>query len=355
MKRTITAGIALLLLILMVTASASTAGSSSDPLITLLFLNGEFTDALKLDISRTYEIAAGDSISRLDALYTDFAGFSFAQKFISISLAQDDMVMLSTGSSFILLSGSAKLSVSSGAVINVSSGRETASGSQLSRNQRYFCTENTTAIISADSELIGQVDGLYLVRLAKPNRPHPIFKDVMELDWFYSAVDYVYNNGLFGGTSPGIFSPALFMTRGMFVTVLYRLDGEPITGQSDQFSDVLEPAQYYYQAVVWANASNIVRGYPDGTFRPNDPVTREQIAAIMYRYAEYADREMSTPGSISDAFPDTGDVSEYALAAMAWAVSRNVINGSNGKLLPQDTATRAQVAQIVSNYVENIR
>ena len=353
MKRTITAGIVLLLLILMVTASASTAGSSSDPLITLFYLNGQFADDLASDISRTFETATEDSTNRLDTLYTDFGGYTFAPMFMNISLAVDDSVALTMGSSFILISGSATLSVSRGAVINISTGMEISSGSQLSRNQRYFCSENTTAFVSADTALTGQVDGLYLVKVAKPNRPHPAFNDVMELDWFYSAVDYVYNSGLFGGTSPGVFSPALYMTRGMFVTVLYRLDGEPATAPDDQFSDVQEPAQYYYQAVAWASASNIVRGYPDGTFRPNDPVTREQIAAIMFRYAEYADSDMSAPGSLSDLFTDSDDVSDYALAAMVWAVSRNVINGSNGKLLPQDTATRAQVAQIVSNYVEN--
>jgi len=115
------------------------------------------------------------------------------------------------------------------------------------------------------------------------------------------------------------------------------------------------PLMYYYGAVAWANLNGIVRGYADGSFGPDRSITREEMAAIMHRYATYKNRDMSASGAIFDAFPDKGNVSEFAVPAMQWAVSREVIRGSTGgMLLPKNTATRAEVAQIIFNYCDKV-
>ena len=355
LKRIVAAALVMLLLLLMVTASASTAGTLTDPLVTLSHLDGVFAAALKSDISKQLGSSTDKSVSKLDELYGKYADYSFASRFTRISLSAGDTVMLQLGSSYIPISGSATLSSVSGTLINISTGAEVAAGTRLTQSNRYFCAEDTIAIIKADNSAVGQVDGYYFIETALPNRQHPVFKDVRERDWYYAAVDFVYQKGLFQGATETTFSPASSMTRGMFVTVLYRLEGQPNTAGGGQFTDVQDTKLYYYNAVSWANTNRVVLGYNDGTFRPNDSVTREQMAVIIYRYAEYKRRDMSASGAIYDTFSDRGDVSAYATDAMRWVVSKGVINGSNGKLLPKNTATRAEVAQIISNYVNIIR
>ena len=353
MKKMVAAVLILLTLQCMVTASAST-GSAENPLISLSYLDGVFAVSLRAEINQTLGGAADRAIGRLDEIYRNYIGYSFAARYTRISLTADGTVALSSGASFILLSGTASLTVTSGEVVNVSNGNVVASGSRLMRNHRYFCTENTTAIVTATAASVGQVDGYYLLDGAGITVPTYVFVDVSQNDWFFTAVDFVYQNGLFTGTSANTFSPGTSMTRGMFVTVLHRLDELPEAGPGGGFTDVSNPSAYYYNAVTWANANNIVAGYTDGTFRPDRAVTREEMAAIMHRYAEYKRRDMSTPGNVFDTFPDRSDVSSYAVAPMRWAVSWEIIRGSGGMLLPRNTATRAEVAQIIFNYCEKI-
>jgi hypothetical protein len=352
LKRTIAAVLVTIMLSCMVTVSASTAGTTADPLITLSYLDGTFAASMRRDITDTLGSAADRAMSRLDELYKKHIGYSFAPRFTRVALAAEDTLTLSAGASFVLLSGSATLTITNGTVINVSTGTEVASGAQLVQNQRYFCVEDTTALIAATSTVTGQVDGYYL--LDSTAAQQLVFIDVVEGQWFFAAVDFVYTNGLFAGTTANTFSPGSAMTRGMFVTVLYRLDGLPPTGSGGTFTDVTDPNRFYYDAVMWASANEIVTGYADGTFRPNAAITREQMAAIMHRYATFKGRDMSTPGTVYDTFPDRDNVAGYAANAMRWAVSWGVINGSDGRLLPRNTATRAQVAQIIYNYCERI-
>ena len=342
------------LLLLMVTAAASTAGTATDPLISLSYLEGTFSASLKTDISRTLGDAADSAMRRLDGLLGDYGGYSFAPRFTRISVAAGDTLTLSMGGSIILLSGAATLTTTSGTVINISTGREVATGSQLTQHHRYFCTENTTATITASSAFTGHVDGYYITAAVTASQAHPAFRDILEGTWYYSAIDFVYSNNLFAGTSSNTFSPNTSMTRGMFVTVLYRLEGRPDIGPGGRFTDVQNTSLYYYDAVTWASENNIVAGVTSSTFGPNAQITREQIAVIMHRYARYKQRDISASGSSYDSFPDRSDVSGYAADAMRWAVSQGIISGSSGRLLPRNTATRAQVAQIIRNYVERV-
>ena len=178
------------------------------------------------------------------------------------------------------------------------------------------------------------------------------FTDVRETDWFYDDVVFAYENGLFSGTTATTFSPYASMTRAMLVTVLYRLEGEPaVTGRSG-FSDVTI-GSYYEAAVTWAADNGIVNGTSATTFSPSENVTREQMAAILCRYAQYKQYGTSASASLS-AFSDAAAVSTYAKAPLSWAVAEKLVNGTDGKLLPRASATRAQVAAILHRFVENI-
>ena len=186
---------------------------------------------------------------------------------------------------------------------------------------------------------------------SKPEVKLP-FTDVSTSDWFYDDVAFVYENGLFSGTDSRSFSPNASMTRAMLVTVLYRLEGEPtVTGRSS-FTDVLSGA-YYEKAVIWAAANGIVTGTDSTSFSPDAKVTREQLAAILYRYAQY--RKLDTDASAKlNSFTDADSVSAYASEALGWAVSEGLINGASGKLMPKGDATRAQVAAILHRFVKNV-
>lgn len=186
---------------------------------------------------------------------------------------------------------------------------------------------------------------------SKPEVKLP-FTDVSTSDWFYDDVAFVYKNGLFSGTDSRSFSPNASMTRAMLVTVLYRLEGEPtVTGRSS-FTDVRSGA-YYEKAVIWAAANGIVTGTDSTSFSPGAKVTREQLAAILYRYAQY--RKLDTDASAKlNSFTDADSVSAYASEALGWAVSESLINGASGKLMPKGDATRAQVAAILHRFVKNV-
>ena len=178
------------------------------------------------------------------------------------------------------------------------------------------------------------------------------FTDVREADWFYDDVVYAYENGLFSGTSDTTFSPNASMTRAMLVTVLYRLEGQPTVSGRSGFSDV-KLNSYYEDAVTWAADNGIVNGTGATTFSPNANVTREQMAAILYRYAQY--KQYGTTASAGlNGFSDAAKVSAYAKTPLSWAVAEKLVNGSEGKLLPTGNATRAQVAAILHRFVENV-
>ena len=178
------------------------------------------------------------------------------------------------------------------------------------------------------------------------------FTDVRESDWFYDDVVFAYENGLFSGTSDTTFSPNTSMTRAMLVTVLYRLEGQPAVNGRSGFSDV-QYNGYYEDAVTWAADNGIVNGTSTTTFSPNANVTREQMAAILYRYAQHKKYNTAASSGLNG-FTDHASVSGYAAASLEWAVAEKLVNGSAGKLMPTGNATRAQVAAILHRFVENV-
>ena len=188
----------------------------------------------------------------------------------------------------------------------------------------------------------------------KAETPAPValpFTDVKSGNWFYDAVKYAYAQGLMTGTSATTFAPNGTMNRAMIVTVLYRLEKSPAVTGASKFTDV--PAgQWYSDAVAWAAANNIVNGYDETTFGPMNAVTREQMAAILFRYEQYKGLENVTLEENLNRFPDQNKISAYAIPALQWAVGQKIINGNaDGTLDPTGTATRAQVAQIFTNLL----
>ncbi|WP_294522817.1 endo-alpha-N-acetylgalactosaminidase family protein [uncultured Pseudoflavonifractor sp.] len=176
------------------------------------------------------------------------------------------------------------------------------------------------------------------------------FTDVDMDAWYGKAVAYVTDNGIMNGTSATTFAPGMNLTRSMMAQILYNMEKQPTVTGSNPFNDV--PAgQWYTDAVVWAAANDIVNGY-NGSFQPDDSITREQMAAILYRYAQYKGEDTSAAGSL-ESFSDGSATSGWAKEAMAWAVGAGVIGGKgNGVLDPTGTATRAEVAQIMMNFLE---
>lgn len=193
------------------------------------------------------------------------------------------------------------------------------------------------------------------VEISEDPTPEPTalpFTDVPASAWYYDAVRFVYERGMMAGTGNNQFSPNVTTTRAMIVTILYRLENQPAAGSAN-FTDV--PAgQWYTSPIAWAAANGIVGGYGDGRFGPNDTITREQMAAILYRYAQFKGYDVSNTGDLSR-YADASQVSDWARTAIGWANAQGLITGNTATTLnPTGSATRAEVATILMRFVENV-
>ena len=209
--------------------------------------------------------------------------------------------------------------------------------------------------------LTNKVSGVYLTKDMtvyagwrvgeNPNTGANPFTDVSEKDWFYGDVMFVCENGLMLGTSKTLFSPYGMATRGMIATILWRMEGSPAPKGKNGFTDV-EAGKWYADAVTWTAENGIFAGYGKDKFGPDDPITREQLAAIFYRYADYKGYDLTAKGNL-DTFKDADKITDYAKTAMQWAVSSGLVKGKSGNLLdPQGTATRAEIAAMLHRFIE---
>ena len=174
------------------------------------------------------------------------------------------------------------------------------------------------------------------------------FQDVPQDAWYAGPVERVCAAGLMKGTGPGLFSPGGTVTRGQIAAILHRLAGEPAV-RGSSFSDVADGA-YYSEAVAWAARQGVAEGFPDGTFRPDLPVSRQQLAAILWRYAKLEQADSGNRAALQG-FPDAGDVSSYAREAMGWALAEGILRGTgDGKLQPQGRAARGQTAVLLERF-----
>ena len=180
------------------------------------------------------------------------------------------------------------------------------------------------------------------------------FTDVSEKDWFYNDAMFVYKNGLMLGTSKTLFSPHGTVTRGMMATILWRMEGSLAPKGENSFTDV-EAGRWYADAITWTTENGIFAGYSKDKFGPDDPITREQLTAIFYRYADYKGYKLTVTGNL-DKFEDADKITDYAKTVMQWAVGNGLIKGKSETLLdPQGTATRAEIAAMLHRFVEKAK
>ena len=179
------------------------------------------------------------------------------------------------------------------------------------------------------------------------------FSDVSESDWFYKGVSYVVENGMMNGVGENQFAPNAPLTREMLAVVLYNMEKQPESTSVNPFADV-KADMWYTEAIVWANANGIVAGYDDSTFGLGDSITREQLASILYRYAQMKGYDVTEKADLTG-YADSAAISGYAVEAMQWANANGIVNGMTATTLaPQGTATRAQVATMLMNFCENV-
>ena len=213
----------------------------------------------------------------------------------------------------------------------------------------------------SERSLTNKVSGVYLTKDMtvyalwrvdeNPGTGANPFTDVSEKDWFYGDVMFVYENGLMLGTSKTLFSPHGTATRGMMATILWRMEGSPAPKGKNSFTDV-ETGKWYADAITWTAENGIFAGYGKDKFGPDDPITREQLAAIFYRYADYKGYDLTVKGNL-DKFKDADKITDYAKTAMQWAVGSGLVKGKSGNLLdPQGTATRAEIAAMLHRFIE---
>jgi uncharacterized repeat protein (TIGR02543 family) len=229
------------------------------------------------------------------------------------------------------------------------------------QDKTFTITPNEGYVISdvlVDGESVGPVDSYVFNYVTSGHTIEAIFVpqdspfvDVGESDWFFDAVLYSYHRGLLRGTSEDTFDPHGFCTRAMIPTFLYRLEGSPEAPTGGGITDV-EPGMWYTDGILWSAQNEIVLGMGDGTFAPKAPVTREQLAAMLFRYAQYKGWDVSAVGDLS-VFSDADQVSAWALESLQWAVGSGLLQGKgNGVLDPRGTATRAELATLVMNFLK---
>ena len=207
----------------------------------------------------------------------------------------------------------------------------------------------SSALKSSDKQ---QTDNTVVASAASNNDVTKIFTDVKEGKWYVSAIQFVYDRQIMSGKSANIFATESLLTRGEFATALYNMAGRPKTDYNQIFNDV-PPGQWYTDPVLWTYYWGISSGYGNGNYGVSDSITREQLATMLYKYeTNFKKRTCSAPTDALKNFSDVSKVSSWALDPMRWAVSQKVISGkSNGTLEPQGTATRAECAQIIKNYL----
>ena len=192
----------------------------------------------------------------------------------------------------------------------------------------------------------------------EPNEPDAVknpFADVNAGDWFYRDVLFSYEKGLMSGMDAAAFAPYANTTRAQIAVIFYRMEGSPAVEGENSFTDVVHDSgtAWFYDAVTWAQKNGIMGGYGNSSFAPNDPITREQLAAIFYRYAQYKGYDTTQGGMAIREFDDYESISDYAMGAMAWAVNTGLVKGDSNLLYPKGTATRAEIAALFHRFAEN--
>lgn len=340
-------------------AHALAAGEADRSLISADYLNGTFFSGLmeqvQTQVNTGLKPAFDDAMERLDRLGGELSdpdqgesAWSFTDTARPLTLKRGDTVTLATGSTLLWSAGNARAQAG---LVDATVGSDLPGGGQVTAGHRYLSALEegpVTVTVRSDAARL-LVQGRWTV--AESNEEVTAFTDLVQNDdWFYDGVYYVVDRGLFNGVSATEFSPSATMNRAMLATVLHRLAGSPQISYDGTFSDVPD-AQWYTSGIGWAAQAGVVNGLGDGLFGPTNDVTREQIAAMLYRYArDYLGMDVSQAGDLS-AYRDAPQAGSWAAEGMTWAVGAGIITGmGDGLLMPGSAANRAQVAIMLQRF-----
>lgn len=360
----------ILVTVLLVSLSAAlSAGTAEDPLISLSYLKGQYTSSL-LSLAReeysksseTLLAEAGERFASATEGYMLGAPESeFSSGYSVLNFNAGDELTLYSGASAVILGGAALVSVNSGELIDVSKGSVVSvldsanpSARMAKNGVRYFAAEESSARFTCYVSGSIAVDGFYNLSRGDGSAPGLLFTDVPGSYW---AADYIYalaDRKLVNGMGGTTFEPLTTMTRAMFVTVMGRLSNIKTSSYtSNTFSDVTTDA-WYSPYVAWASRKGIVTGYDDGTFRPNEPITREQMAVMIIRYIDFAELSLKDKNEAAE-FTDSDLISSWAADAVERAQRLGLITGrDSGAFDPKGTANRAEVCTVLYRLISQM-
>lgn len=342
-RRTLIALIAVLTGVVMVFASGENI------VISLNYLNGTYFGQLISQISesvdeldKVYESSVDKLEKKLGQDNVDLS-WNTSSSFVMLYPRNGETVTLDTGSGLVWYQG---IGAASSVLVDVTTGEELAPSEPLTAGHRYLAEQQT--VITAVSTSSCGAEGRWKTTATGTAPIQLPFKDVAMGDWYYDAVSYVVERGLFNGTTTTTFEPNSAMNRAMLATVLYRIEGQPVVYGTNPFTDVPD-YEWYVNQVTWAYQAGVVTGTGETTFTPMGTVTREQIAVLLYRYSAYRGYDVSARTSVAG-FSDHTAVSPYAQDGISWAVAEGLLVGSEGRLNPGKGATRAEVATLLQRY-----
>lgn len=338
-----------LVLAVVLAVTVAVSASNSNAVVSLSYLTGTFWQMLTgrmAEQTKAMDQVYASAVGTLEEKLGREEGsldWTLTSTFCSLYPLAGETVTLGVGSGCVWNSGTG---AASALLVDVTTGEELAAGQPLTAGHRYLAEQET--VITAISDASCAAEGAWRTTATGKAPVALPFTDVKEGSWYYSAVAYVVERGLFNGVTPTTFEPQTYMNRGMLVTVLHRLAGKPDVAGSMSFADV-KTSDWYAPGVAWASSIGVVNGVTGTQFSPTGTVTREQIATILYRYSAYLGYDVSARASLSG-FHDQNKISAYALETMSWAVAEGLMQGGDGKLDPTGGATRAQVATLLQRY-----
>ncbi len=325
--------------------------AADESLVSLGYLTGSFQSTILADAAALLQAVFQPVYDTFVAGLTTQAVESHANTwqssptYTSGSSKQAELITLSSGSGILWDNGSC--SVDSGVMVDITSGNEVLAGSGLTIGHRYVADGQTVLKVTSASAT-WMVEGVWHTVTNNPVAASR-FTDVNETDWFYDAVNVVAERHIFNGVSETEFGPNQTTTRGMMATVLWNMEGQPQVAYEPVFSDV-PGDKWYSTAVVWANQKGLIFGTGDGKCEPEKVITRQEMIVMIQHYAQYCGYIAAPSGSL-DAFIDGDTTSDWARESMQWAAGEGILSGSDGRLMPQDSCTRAQIAAIIRNYL----
>ena len=335
-------------------AGGALALGNGDSLISLSYLTDTFLPSAQSQLEEIQNDAMQEAYDQAAAQIQSGAGTGsglYSADFQSRTLSQGDIITLPTGSGLMIYGGTGELA-HNGAVIDVTDGTAVPSGTRLTAGHRYLVGEDTSAALAVRSGVmyLGLQGSYTFTDSGTQSLP---FVDVARGDWYESAVEYAYTNGLFSGTSADAFSPNLTMNRAMLVTVLYRLAGSPeeeLNSAQASFWDVAADS-WYAPYVRWGYVQGVTAGTGEGSFGPEQSITRQQLLVMLHSFARQYLGLTLTSGADLSQYSDGGQTASWAQEAVSWAAANQLIVPSgDGTIRPEDPASRAEVATILMKF-----